>query len=181
MTSTGEAPFVVVMGVSGSGKSTIALGLADALGGTFLEGDDFHTDAAKAKMGAGIALTDADRWPWLDALVAAARVEVDRGCTPVLSCSALKRAYRDHLFRDFAQHRLVYLRGSFELIKRRMDERDHEYMRSTLLESQFATLEEPDAGPNVCTLPISDPPDAIIAAALGWLRTRSTPGEDTPG
>ncbi len=163
-------PFVVVMGVSGCGKTTIAEGLAEALGGTYLEGDSFHTEEAKAKMGAGTPLTDDDRWPWFDNLINAARTEVDHGRTPVLSCSALKQAYRDYLLGDFEEPRLVYLEGSFELIKGRMDSRDHEYMTSTLLESQFETLEEPVTGDNVLTLSIEETPDVLIKAALEWLR-----------
>lgn len=163
-------PFIVVMGVSGCGKTTIAEGLAKALGGTYLEGDSFHTVEAKATMGEGIPLTDDDRWPWFDRMISAARTEVDHGRTPVLSCSALKQAYRDYLLGDFEAPHLIYLEGSFELIKGRMDARDHEYMTSDLLKSQFDTLEEPEAGDNVLVLSIEESPDAIIMAALEWLR-----------
>ena len=162
--------FIVVMGVSGCGKTTIAEGLAKALGGTYLEGDSFHTVEAKAKMGEGIPLTDDDRWPWFDRMVSAARTEVDHGRTPVLSCSALKQAYRDYLLGDFVAPCLIYLEGSFELIKGRMDARDHEYMTSDLLKSQFDTLEEPKAGERVLVLSIEKRPEAIIKAALEWLK-----------
>ncbi len=162
--------FIVVMGVSGCGKTTIAEGLAKALGGTYLEGDSFHTVEAKAKMGEGIPLTDDDRWPWFDRMVSAARNEVDHRRTAVLSCSALKQAYRDYLLGDFVSPCLIYLEGSFELIKGRMDARNHEYMTSDLLKSQFDTLEEPKAGERVLVLSIEKRPEAIIKAALEWLK-----------
>ncbi len=162
-------PFIVIMGVSGCGKTTIASRLAEELGGTYLEGDSFHTAANKAKMGAGMPLTDKDRWPWFDILISAARTELDHNRPAVLSCSALKQNYRDYLLADFEPHRLIYLKGSFELIKNRMDEREHEYMTSTLLESQFATLEEPREGSNSLTLSIKNAPETIISTALKWL------------
>ena len=163
-------PFVVVMGVSGCGKTTIAEGLAEALSGTYLEGDSFHTLEAKAKMGEGIPLTDHDRWPWFDRMISAARTEVDHGRIPVLSCSALKQVYRDYVLGDFEEPRLIYLEGSFELIKGRMDARNHEYMTSDLLKSQFDTLEEPLEGDRVLSLSIEESPEKLIEAALTWLR-----------
>lgn len=162
--------FIVVMGVSGCGKTTIAEGLAKALGGTYLEGDSFHTVEAKTKMGEGIPLTDDERWPWFDRMVSAARTEIDHRRTPVLACSALKQAYRDYLLGDFVAPYLIYLEGSFELIKGRMDARNHEYMTSDLLKSQFDTLEEPKAGERVLVLSIEERPEAIIKAALEWLK-----------
>lgn len=162
--------FIVVMGVSGCGKTTIAEGLAKALGGTYLEGDSFHTVEAKTKMGEGIPLTDDDRWPWFDRMVSAARTEIDHRRTPVLACSALKQAYRDYLLGDFVAPYLIYLEGSFELIKGRMDARNHEYMTSDLLKSQFDTLEEPKAGERVLVLSIEERPEAIIKATLEWLK-----------
>lgn len=162
--------FIVVMGVSGCGKTTIAEGLAKALGGTYLEGDSFHTGEAKTKMGEGIPLTDDERWPWFDRMVSAARTEIDHRRTPVLACSALKQAYRDYLLGDFVAPYLIYLEGSFELIKGRMDARNHEYMTSDLLKSQFDTLEEPKAGERVLVLSIEERPEAIIKAALEWLK-----------
>ena len=162
--------FIVVMGVSGCGKTTIAEGLAKALGGTYLEGDSFHTVEAKTKMGEGIPLTDDERWPWFDRMVSAARTEIDHRRTPVLACSALKQAYRDYLLGDFVAPYRIYLEGSFELIKGRMDARNHEYMTSDLLKSQFDTLEEPKAGERVLVLSIEERPEAIIKAALEWLK-----------
>lgn len=161
-------PFLVVMGVSGSGKSTLAERLADFLSGQFLEGDDFHPPANKAKMGAGIALDDEDRMPWFDALIAAAKNCQTRGVIPVLSCSALKQRYRDYLFCDFPDWRLIYLEGTFDLIKARMDARQHEYMTSALLKSQFDTLEVPPPHPLLLTLTGEMSPEEWIAAFADW-------------
>ncbi len=168
----GPAPvFVVVMGVSGSGKTTVAEGVAAAIGGTFLEGDDFHPPGNKAKMGAGIPLEDEDRWPWFDRLAAAAKARLSEGKSPVLACSALKRRHRERLLRDIPEHRLVHLRGGYGLIKDRMDARQHEYMTSDLLQSQFDALEEPEPGPATLVLSIEDQPDEIVRKAVAWLGT----------
>ena len=161
--------FIVIMGVSGCGKSTIAKRLATKINGMFLEGDAFHPPENKAKMGAGIPLQDMDRWPWFDRLIHAANAILETDSCPVLACSALKQAYRDYLFRNFPSYRLVYLQGSFDLIKNRMDAREHEYMTSDLLRSQFAILEEPTPGPDQLILSIELSPDEIIAAISVWL------------
>ncbi len=160
------------MGVSGCGKSTIAAGLAEGIDGLFLEGDDFHPPENKAKMGAGIPLQDEDRWPWFDRLRAAASEALDEGNSPVLACSALKRSHRDYLFRDFPCHRLIWLEGSFDLIKERMDAREHEYMTSDLLRSQFEALEEPAPHPDLLRVSIERTPDEIVATILEWLGQR---------
>ncbi|MCB1203584.1 MAG: gluconokinase [Verrucomicrobiae bacterium] len=160
---------VILMGVSGCGKTTLAEQVASAIGGVFLEGDSFHPPENKEKMGAGIPLTDEDRWPWFDRLIHAAQAVIETGSSPVLACSALKQAYRDYLVRPFAAHRLVYLKGSYELIKGRMDSREHEYMTSTLLKSQFDILEEPAPGPGVLALSIEESPDELARRILEWL------------
>jgi gluconokinase len=134
---------VVVMGVSGSGKTTIGEPLAEQLGWEFLDGDDFHPPENVAKMAAGTPLTDADRWPWLDRLNKELREREARSESAVLACSALKQAYRDRLTRGLADWRLVFLHGSFELLRQRIKERKHRYMPASLLQSQFATLEPP--------------------------------------
>lgn len=133
----------IVMGVSGCGKTTMARLLAAATGGTWLDADDFHTAESKAKMSAGIPLTDEDRWPWLDRLNREL-LATDESRTPVfLACSALKQKYRDRLIAGLTQARFIYLKGSFELIRSRLASRKGHFMSRALLESQFADLEEP--------------------------------------
>lgn len=133
---------VLLMGVTGSGKTTVGRALAESLGWPFHDGDDFHPAANVAKMAAGIPLTDDDRWPWLDAIAAAlAHAGADRG-NAVLACSALRQAYRDRLARA-GDVRFVFLKGDPATIAARLAVRSHEYMPPSLLPSQFATLEEP--------------------------------------
>ena len=140
---------VLVMGVSGSGKNAVGEPLAKRLGWKFIDGDDYHPPENVKKMAAGIALQDADRWPWLDRLNAILRKEKDA----VVACSALKEAYRRRLLAGVADHAIVHLRGSFELIRGRVEARKHRYMPASLLQSQFDTLEPPreaiDVGGNV--------------------------------
>jgi carbohydrate kinase (thermoresistant glucokinase family) len=130
---------VVVMGVSGSGKTTIGRLLAERLGCEFIEGDDFHPPANVAKMASGIPLEDADRWPWLQRL----NEELRRKEDIVLACSALKQAYREALAKDIPAIAFVFLQGGIELIRSRLATRKHRYMPASLLESQFAALEPP--------------------------------------
>lgn len=130
---------VVVMGVSGSGKTTIGKLLAARLGCVFLDGDDFHPPANVKKMAAGTPLSDEDRWPWLKNLNG--KLLEDRKA--VLACSALKESYRKVLSEGITDCRFVHLRGSIALIRARLEERQHRYMPASLLESQFATLEPP--------------------------------------
>ena len=140
---------VVVMGVSGSGKTAIGEALAAKLGWPFLDGDDWHPPENVAKMASGTPLTDEDRWPWLDRLNAEVRAREARGESVVLACSALNQAYRDRLTRAVADWKLVFLHGSFELLRRRVEERKHRYMPASLLQSQLATLEPPVDGISV--------------------------------
>jgi len=133
----------IVMGVSGVGKTTIGEPLARALGWQFLDGDDFHPPQNVAKMAAGVALQDADRWPWLERLNAELRRIEAAGRSAVLACSALREAYRQRLTDELRAVRIVYLHGGFELIRRRLEERRHRYMPASLLQSQFDTLEPP--------------------------------------
>jgi len=133
---------ILLMGVTGSGKTTVGHALAAELGWKFADADDFHPAANVAKMRAGIPLEDADRTPWLHALQDAIVDWLSHGDSVVLACSALKASYRN-LLRVSTDVKVVYLRGSFELIQHRLAERHGHYMNPTLLQSQFDTLEEP--------------------------------------
>jgi gluconokinase len=133
---------IVLMGVCGAGKTKVGKTLAAALGWPFFDADAFHPPANKAKMAAGIALTDEDRWPWLDRIVVELRRAVAQGGHAVLACSALKEAYRQRLAHA-GDVRFVYLKGSHDALAARLAKRKHEYMPASLLSSQFATLEEP--------------------------------------
>ena len=161
---------LVVMGVSGSGKSTVAAPLARRLGWDFQEGDDLHPEANIAKMKAGIALTDADRAPWLAAIGAWINGEIAAGRSGVVTCSALKRAYRDGLRAGRRTVRIVYLRGSRALIAERVRQRTGHFMPASLLASQFAALETPQPSEEAIVVDITQPAEAQIdeiIAALG--------------
>jgi len=134
---------VVVMGVSGCGKTTIGRLLGERLGCEFIDADDFHPPVNVAKMAAGVPLEDADRWPWLERLNEELRRREARGRCAVLACSALKQAYRDRLAAGLERFELVYLRADVELLRARLAGRSHRYMPASLLESQLATLEPP--------------------------------------
>jgi gluconokinase len=133
---------VVLMGVSGSGKTKIGRALAASLGWPFYDADDLHPPANVAKMSAGIPLTDDDRWPWLDRIVDELARAGANGGSAVLACSAPRQVYRDRLGRA-GDVRFVYLKGDLETIATRLATRSHKYMPASLLPSQFATLEEP--------------------------------------
>lgn len=156
----------VVMGVSGCGKSTIGQALAGALGADFVEGDQFHSASNVAKMSAGMALTDDDRAEWLLALQAQLRAAKESGAGMVLSCSSLKRRYRDLLRQGDPALRFAHLRGSRELIDERMRARVGHYMPASLLDSQLRDLEplQPDEAGIV--LDISEPPEQLIGRIL---------------
>ena len=153
---------LVVMGVSGSGKSTIADALAKRLGWRYEDGDRFHPASNVAKMSAGHPLTDEDRWPWLQAIAD----EIDRACQrsehAVVACSALKRAYRDILVHGRSDVRIVFLDGTEALIAGRLAARKGHFMPPGLLASQFRTLEPPGADERPVTVPIDAPVDTIV-------------------
>jgi gluconokinase len=151
---------ILLMGVSGSGKTTIGQQLAQELGWPFADADQWHPPANIAKMRQGIPLTDEDRWPWLHALHAHLVTCVQQGVSAVLACSALKQAYRDVLLVDEAAIRLVYLRGDFDLIQARLAQRQGHFMPPELLASQFAALEEPA---QAVIIDIAHPPATIVA------------------
>ncbi|OLC10292.1 MAG: hypothetical protein AUJ01_06585 [Acidobacteria bacterium 13_1_40CM_3_65_5] len=154
----------VIMGVAGSGKTTIGAKLARALDVAFVEGDDLHPPENVRRMAAGIPLTDDDRRPWLIAIAHRLREARRAGTGLVVSCSALKRSYRD-LLRSEAQADLqfVYLKGSRALIAERMTQRRGHFMPPALLDSQFASLDEPSPDEHAWVCDIRRPPDAIVA------------------
>jgi gluconokinase len=152
--------FVVLMGVAGSGKTTIGQKLAAELGWKYYDADDFHPPSNVLKMSRGVALTDADRLPWLEALGALVRSCLERGENAVLACSALKEKYRRYLLPDERVH-LVYLKGEYGLIQERLRNRSGHFMKPEMLDSQFAALEEPE--PSV-HFDITSPPSEIISA-----------------
>jgi gluconokinase len=153
---------IVVMGVSGSGKSTVGALLATQLQWRFEEGDDLHPAANIAKMSQGIALTDEDRRPWLDTIAALIRRWLAAGESGVVACSALKHAYRCVIRGHNPDVRLVYLQGSHALILQRMRARHGHFMPTRLLDSQFAALEEPTSDEQPLVIPIEQRPDQIV-------------------
>ena len=165
-------PMVVVMGVAGSGKTTIASGLAQRLGWDLLEGDNFHPPANVAKMSAGTPLTDDDRWPWLRAIAAAMDERQAAGQSAVVACSALKRAYRAILLHGRQDGILLYPRGPQSLIAGRMAARHDHFMPPSLLDSQFAALEEPGPEEHPIVVDIAAEPAVVIDAALHAVQAR---------
>lgn len=167
---------LVVMGVSGSGKSTIADKLAGRLGWRYEDGDKFHPASNVAKMSAGHPLTDEDRWPWLQAIAD----EIDRLCKAgehgVIACSALKRSYRDVLVHGRNDVRMVYLEGAKELIAERLARRKHHFMPPGLLDSQFETLQPPGADENPLTVSIVPSVDEIVDAIVHQLKPTPADG-----
>jgi len=134
---------VLVMGVSGSGKTTIGEALARELGWKYLDADDYHSPENVAKMAAGVPLEDSDRWPWLEKINEELLKIQKQGKSAVIGCSALKHAYRERLARGLRDFEIVYLRGDFELIQSRIAARKHRFMPAALLQSQFDALEPP--------------------------------------
>jgi gluconokinase len=161
---------LIVMGVSGSGKSTIGERLAERLAWSYEDGDKFHPASNVAKMSAGQPLTDGDRWPWLMAIAD----EIDRICLAerhaVIACSALKRAYRDVLVHGRREVRIIFLDGTQALIANRLAQRKGHFMPPGLLESQFETLEPPGAGENPVTVSIDGSVDAVVDDIIRQLR-----------
>jgi gluconokinase len=158
---------LVIMGVSGAGKSTVGMLIAGRLGLGFRDADEFHPPANIAKMSAGQPLTDADRWPWLDAI--GAHLAAHRATGAVVTCSALKRAYRDRLRAAAAGLRFIHLHGDQSLIAARQAARQGHFMQPSLVASQFATLETPAAEADVIALDVGAPPEALAARALAAL------------
>ncbi|MGX9991987.1 gluconokinase [Rhizobium sp. Z1P35] len=168
---------IVVMGVSGCGKSSVGEKLAEALHLQFIEGDALHPTANVEKMSKGIPLTDDDRMPWLDRIGEEMKASLEKSEGIIVSCSALKRLYRDRL-RVAAGGNLffVYLEGSRALLMKRMGERKGHFMPVSLLDSQLATLEVPTGESGVVTVDIDDTVDGIAATALEGLATLGITG-----
>ncbi|WP_243429680.1 gluconokinase [Acetobacter sacchari] len=167
----GLAPrIVVVMGVSGTGKSTVADGLHNLLGWPFQEGDALHPKSNVEKMAAGVPLTDEDRWPWLDTCRDWISERAKEGRGGVLTCSALKRIYRDRLRSSGVDITFLFLAIPEDVISARLQRREGHFMPASLLPSQFATLEEPDADEHVLVLPLTPTPAEQIADAVEALR-----------
>lgn len=155
---------IVVMGVSGCGKSTVGQLLASQFAAQFVDGDDLHPQANKAKMAAGNPLTDADRWPWLDKVGQTLAL----GNT-VLACSALKRAYRERILATAPETVFVHLSGSKALLASRMASRENHFMPLSLLDSQLATLEPLQADEPGVTIDIDRPVGEVVELASAWL------------
>ena len=167
MADTAGLPVVVVvMGVAGSGKTTVGQRLADALGAAFEEGDDYHPAANVEKMRGGVPLTDADRAPWLRRLAAGIDLWRDQGRRTVLACSALKESYREVLIGGRHDVALVHLTGPEALIRMRLEARVGHYMPAQLLASQLASLEPPG---DAITVDVAPAPERIVEAILGRL------------
>ena len=161
---------LVLMGVSGAGKTTIAKALDERLRWPFQEGDELHPRANVEKMASGHALSDEDRAPWLHAVAAWIGARLAAGEPGVITCSALRRSYRDTVVAGRSGVRVVYLRADRALIAERLSQRRHHYMPATLLESQLATLEEPTADEHVLTVEVHGDVDAVVTQILAGLR-----------
>jgi gluconokinase len=162
---------IIVMGVSGSGKSSIGEGVAAKLGVHFIEGDALHPAANVEKMSKGIPLTDEDRWPWLEKIGEVITTSLAKGEGIAVSCSALKRVYRERLRASAGGHLyFVYLHGSKELLTKRMGERKGHFMPASLLESQLQTLEVPTGEPGVVTVGIDATIEQIVDASIKSLK-----------
>ena len=167
-------PVVVVMGVAGTGKTTVGELLAERLHVPYAEADAFHSPANIAKMSQGTPLEDTDRWPWLDAIGSWARARADTG--GVVSCSALKRAYRDRLRAAAPDLYFLHLTGDRDLIADRLTQRQGHFMPLTLLDSQFATLEPLQPDEAGAAVPINAGPVSVTELALAALGSRRSGG-----
>jgi gluconokinase len=168
---------VVVMGVSGSGKTTVSALIAAALGWQFQEGDDLHPAANIRKMRSGIPLTDADRLPWLQKIAEEIDRWRERSESGVVTCSALKRSYRSIIIGNRPDVQLVYLKGSYELIQSRLAARHEHFMPAALLESQFAALEEPTSEEHPIVIDVGCKPTDIAADIVRRLSERQATGD----
>ena len=157
---------IVIMGVCGSGKSTLATLLAQRLGSAFAEADDFHSEESISKMKAGLPLDDEDRWPWLRRLAAWMQERTLEDRSAVVSCSALKRSYRDVLRQGSPQAIFIHLDGARHLLLERLNGRQGHFMPQSLLDSQLAILEPFAPDERGARLEVHEPPQALVASVL---------------
>jgi carbohydrate kinase (thermoresistant glucokinase family) len=167
-------PRILVMGVSGSGKSTVGQALARDLGLPYIEGDELHPPANVARMAAGIPLTDEDRKGWLDAIAQRLDDPAARACGVVVTCSALKRVYRDRLRRAAPDLRVVWLHGDEATLARRLASRTGHYMPASLLPSQLATLEPPGADESPLAVDVAQAPEVLVQRLVDQLRAAAS-------
>jgi carbohydrate kinase (thermoresistant glucokinase family) len=167
-----RGPQVVVMGVSGSGKSTIGLLVADALGVPFVDGDSLHPKSNIAKMAAGTPLTDEDRWPWLQRV--GTEVAAAEGSGIVVACSALKRAYRDVIRTEAPEAIFLHLDGSKSVLARRLEGRSDHFMPVSLLDSQLSTLQRLEPDEHGIVVDIAAPVDRVVQDAVAGIRVGVT-------
>ena len=159
--------FIIVMGVSGSGKTSVGQSLAEQLGWDFYDADDFHPPENIAKMASGIPLDDSDRAPWLASLHDLISSHLQAGRRGVMACSALKERYRQQLLNGNSDVQIVYLKGTYDLIWSRMSKRSDHYMKPQMLHSQFETLEEPN---KALTVTVSKPVPDIVQELVKYLK-----------
>jgi gluconokinase len=167
-----KAPIILVMGVSGAGKTTIASLLADRLSWAFLDADDLHPPENHAKMARGEPLDDEDRRPWLVAVSDFMLAQQRLGAPAVVACSALKRAYRDRLRRGLADLRVVFIHATPELLAERLERRSGHFMPPSLLASQLEALEPPSPDENVVVVQAGETPKEIVERVLEWMDDR---------
>lgn len=165
-----RGPAIIVMGVSGSGKSTVGPGLAERLKCPYLEGDEFHSPSSIDKMAAGIALDDEDRWPWLSRLASGINTLVDESDCVVATCSALKREYRDRLRQQIGVPVVfIHLVAETTVLEERLSARDAHYMPASLLQSQLELLEPADSDEEALVLPNDADVGGAVKAAHDWV------------
>lgn len=175
-----EPTVLVIMGVAGCGKSAVAQALVARLGWAYQEGDVLHPPENVEKMRGGTPLTDADRWPWLDRIAAWIDARRAAGENAVVTCSALKRAYRDRIIGSRPGVRLVFLHGERALLAERIGARRGHFMPPSLLDSQLATLEPPGADEHPISLDVTPPPEDLGASVLAALAIASPAGRPAP-
>ena len=172
---------VIIAGPSGSGKTTVGTQLADRLGWPYADADTFHSAAAIAKMHRGEPLTDADRWPWLRAIGAWMDQEIAAGRPAVVTCSALRREYRDLLLGGRPEARLVYLDEPRDVLEQHLAGRHGHFFPAGLLDSQLATQEVPHGEPQVLVVTPADTPAGTVAQIIAQLWPAGPPGPQVPG